>query len=159
MYKLFHALLVIIWIIDILNISFMLNNVDIATFLDVTIPINTLAWLLIWVIVQAVVYMGLTRKQLARKKTYDALMLELAKSGFEQQFYLDQVDEYMLYYDNLQILNDRLADTEDVRIYNEILKEKRQVTKELRNILTFLKLKPTDEGGGGFGEQEFEDLQ
>ena len=102
--------------------------------------------------------MGLTRKQLARKKTYDALMLELAKSGFEQQFYLDQVDEYMLYYDNLQILNDRLADTEDVRIYNEILKEKRQVTKELRNILTFLKLKPTDEGGGGFGEQEFEDL-
>ena len=41
----------LIWIIDILNISFMLNNVDIATFLDVTIPINTLAWLLIWVIV------------------------------------------------------------------------------------------------------------
>lgn len=37
----------IIWIIDILNISFMINGVDVAHFLDVTLPINSLAWFLL----------------------------------------------------------------------------------------------------------------
>lgn len=42
--KLVSLLIKIIWIIDILNISFMINGVDVATFLDVTLQINTLAW-------------------------------------------------------------------------------------------------------------------
>ena len=40
MYKTFEALLTIIWILDIINLPFM-------QFLDTTIPINTLAWFLI----------------------------------------------------------------------------------------------------------------
>ena len=51
MYKLFHALLVIIWIIDILNLNFQVGNIWTAEFLDQTIPINTLAWILIWIFI------------------------------------------------------------------------------------------------------------
>ena len=46
MYKIFVALLTIVWILDILNLPFM-------TPLDVDIPINTLAWLLIWLVLPA----------------------------------------------------------------------------------------------------------
>ena len=42
MYKTFKAILIIIWILDILNIPCL-------AFLDTTIPINTLAWFLIWI--------------------------------------------------------------------------------------------------------------
>lgn len=44
MYKIFKAILIIIWILDILNIPCM-------SFLDTTVPINTLAWFLIWIFV------------------------------------------------------------------------------------------------------------
>ena len=46
MYKIFVALLTIVWILDILNLPFM-------TPLDVDIPINDLAWFLIWVFIPA----------------------------------------------------------------------------------------------------------
>ncbi|CEQ26571.1 Uncharacterised protein [[Clostridium] sordellii] len=42
MYKLFYAILTIVWILDILNFPFM-------EFLDVMYPINGLAWFLIWI--------------------------------------------------------------------------------------------------------------
>lgn len=40
MYKIFKAVLTIVWIMDILNLP-------IVNFLDTEIPINTLAWILI----------------------------------------------------------------------------------------------------------------
>lgn len=40
MFKLFKSLLIIIWIIDILNIDFVIGGIHIQEFLDVTIPIN-----------------------------------------------------------------------------------------------------------------------
>ena len=43
MYKIFVALVNIIWILDILNMPFM-------EFLDTTIPINGLAWFLIFLV-------------------------------------------------------------------------------------------------------------
>jgi len=43
MYKLGKAILIIIWILDILNIPCM-------EFLDTTLPINGLAWFLIWLL-------------------------------------------------------------------------------------------------------------
>ena len=43
MYKIFGAIITIVWILDILNIP----QLEI---LDTTIPINTLAWLLIWLL-------------------------------------------------------------------------------------------------------------
>ena len=45
-YKIFKALIYIIWILDILNMPFM-------AFMDTTIPINDLAWLLILVFLPA----------------------------------------------------------------------------------------------------------
>lgn len=44
MYKIFKAILTIIWILDFLNIPQM-------EILDTTIPINALAWLLIWMFI------------------------------------------------------------------------------------------------------------
>lgn len=44
MYKIFYALLIIIWVLDIVNIPGM-------EFMDIQIPINTLAWLLIWIFI------------------------------------------------------------------------------------------------------------
>lgn len=99
--------------------------------------------------------MAATKNQRKRKTTYEQLMLKLKLTGYEEQFYVDQVEEYMIYYDNLFTLNERLLDTSlDIKTYNEILKEKRQVTKEMRNILAFLKLKPNDELPTGGEEDE-----
>ena len=47
LYVIFKALLEIIWIIDVLNIDFIINGVHVAKFLDVTIPLNGWFWLLI----------------------------------------------------------------------------------------------------------------
>ena len=46
MYKIFVALLNIIWVLDILNLPFM-------EFMDTTYSINGLAWLLIWLVLPA----------------------------------------------------------------------------------------------------------
>ena len=54
LYAIFKALLVIIWIIDILNIDFIINGAHIAEFLDVTIPLNGWFWLLVWLLIPTV---------------------------------------------------------------------------------------------------------
>lgn len=90
--------------------------------------------------------MGTSRNTKKKKATYEQLTTQLLLAGYDKQFYMDQVDEYMIYYDNLQTLNTRLLDIGlDSKTFNEILKEKRQVTKEMRNILTFLNLQPTSD--------------
>lgn len=48
LYAIFEALLIIIWIIDILNIDFIINGIHIAKLLDVTVPLNEWFWLLEW---------------------------------------------------------------------------------------------------------------
>lgn len=48
LYAIFKTLITIVWIVDILNIDFLVNGVHVAEFLDVTIPINSWFWLLIW---------------------------------------------------------------------------------------------------------------
>lgn len=51
MEKILDAILKIIWVIDILNIGTSVFGINIAELLDVTIPINTLAWTLLWIFV------------------------------------------------------------------------------------------------------------
>lgn len=48
LYAIFKTLITIVWIVDILNIDFLVNGVHVAEFLDVTIQINGWFWLLIW---------------------------------------------------------------------------------------------------------------
>lgn len=61
LYAIFKALLVIIWIIDILNIDFIINGIHVAEFLDVTVPLNGWFWLLVWLLVPTVT--GLSKKE------------------------------------------------------------------------------------------------
>ena len=42
LYSIFKLILLIIWLIDILDINFIINDLSIAYFLDKTLPINTL---------------------------------------------------------------------------------------------------------------------
>ena len=56
LYVIFKALLEIIWIIDVLNIDFIINGVHVAKFLDVTIPLNGWFWLLIWLFLPSISY-------------------------------------------------------------------------------------------------------
>lgn len=54
LYAIFKTLLIIIWIIDILNIDFVINGTHVAEFLDVTVPLNGWFWLLVWLLVPTV---------------------------------------------------------------------------------------------------------
>lgn len=85
-----------------------------------------------------------------RKNTYDALLFALAKNGDDKEYYKNQIDQYMLFYDELLTLNNRIADVKkriNDKEYIELVKEKRQVNKEMRSILTFLNLSPISVGG------------
>ena len=55
MFKIFKSILLIIWIVDILNINININGIEYlnANMLDVNIPINFLAWLLIWLLIRS----------------------------------------------------------------------------------------------------------
>ena len=55
LYAIFKTLLVIIWIVDILNIDFVINGTHIAEFLDVTVPLNGCFWLLVWLLIPTVI--------------------------------------------------------------------------------------------------------
>lgn len=54
LYAIFKTVLVIIWIIDILNIDFVINGIHVAEFLDVTVPLNGWFWLLVWLLIPTV---------------------------------------------------------------------------------------------------------
>lgn len=54
LYAIFQAIVLIVWVIDILNIDFIINGVHIAYYLDVTVPINGWFWLLIWLLMPTV---------------------------------------------------------------------------------------------------------
>lgn len=86
------------------------------------------------------------KEEQLKKNTREALMLALNKSGNNAQYYIDQIEEYMKFYDNLTTINKELSKYKDKIIdcdeYTKLLKEKRLVAKEMRNILTFLNITP-----------------
>ena len=45
--RILNCTLILTWIIDILNIGVNVNGFNLVEFLDVSLPINTLAWFLI----------------------------------------------------------------------------------------------------------------
>ena len=54
LYAIFKALLIIIWIVDILNIDFVINGTHVSEFLDITVPLNGWFWLLVWLLVPTI---------------------------------------------------------------------------------------------------------
>ena len=51
MFKIIKTLILIIWIIDICNIDFMVDGMSVAFFLDDVVPLNTLFWFLLWLVI------------------------------------------------------------------------------------------------------------
>lgn len=92
----------------------------------------------------------------SRKKTLESLMKSAEENGLTEKFYEDYIDQYMLFYDNLFVLNEQLSgmksgDNFSLNAYTMATSEKRRISGAMRNILSFLGLKPS-EGGGGYAE-------
>lgn len=80
-----------------------------------------------------------------RKATKEAILQALSENKTDAQYYLDQVDQYMEYYDNLQLINQQLnkikcITSDNKNTFVDLTKEKRLITKEMRAILLFLGL-------------------
>lgn len=84
-----------------------------------------------------------------REKTAESLKNELDSNKLSDVFLKDKVDEYMSFYDDLIFINGLLTDMKKsgnctVKMYTEATAEKRRISSEMRNILRFLGLRPTD---------------
>ena len=51
-----RIIIFIIWILDIFNLGRDIYGFNLVEFLDVTLPINTIVWLVIWVLIPSSKY-------------------------------------------------------------------------------------------------------
>ena len=81
-----------------------------------------------------------------REKTRKSLENALKKNKLEEDFLKDKVDEYMSFYDNLKYIDKELknGNINSMSGYTNATAEKRRISGEMRNILTFLGLKPVE---------------
>lgn len=78
-------------------------------------------------------------EKIARTKTKNSIEKNLTEESLDKQFIKDQISEYMHYYDIMRKINFQLAAKQEIdKEYMDLLKEKRQISKELRNILNYL---------------------
>lgn len=78
-------------------------------------------------------------EKIARTKTRNSIESNLTEESLSKQFIKDQISEYMNYYDIMKKINFQLAAKQEIdKDYMDLVKEKRQISKELRNILDFL---------------------
>lgn len=86
-----------------------------------------------------------------REETLKNLKKVVAQNGLADQIYLDKIEEYMSFYDDLKRLDDYLKsqnnDSLIIKNYTDATGEKRRISSEMRNILMFLGLKPGNKGG------------
>ncbi|MBR9961255.1 hypothetical protein [Anaerostipes sp. Marseille-Q3525] len=75
-----------------------------------------------------------------KRETKATIIKALQDRGISEKYLLDQVDEYMGYYDSLGEINGKLKKGFKI----DLSKEKRQITKEMRSILDFLGLRPVE---------------
>ncbi|MCD8384618.1 MAG: hypothetical protein LUC39_06625 [Clostridiales bacterium] len=93
--------------------------------------------------------MAVTRKQIREN-----LLRQLEDKGLTDEIYRSQVEQYMFFHARLCDLNKMAVGKDengDKTIDLDIIREARQVSKSMREILAFLGLKPPGEGGGGGG--------
>ncbi|MGN0276479.1 MAG: hypothetical protein ACI4CZ_04720 [Hominisplanchenecus sp.] len=88
-------------------------------------------------------------KAAKRKKTLESLENALISNKMSEKFLEDKVDEYMSFYDDLTYINETLMELKSsekctLKTYTDATAEKRRISSEMRNILRFLGLKPTD---------------
>lgn len=96
-----------------------------------------------------------------REKTRKSLINALRNNNISEKFLQDKVEEYMSFYDDLKYINNRLItmksdENSSLKSYTEAVSEKRRISGEMRNILSFLGLKPTDVKVSSGGEDDEE---
>lgn len=89
-----------------------------------------------------------------REETRKNLEKMVAGKSLQGQIFKDKIEEYLSFYDSLNCLNKVIKNEEsgeniNLKTYTDALREKRMVAAEMRNILSFLGLKPENDGGGG----------
>lgn len=95
-----------------------------------------------------------------RKKTLESLENALISNKMSENFLKDKVEEYMSFYDDLSYINETLirmktAGNCPLKVYMDATAEKRRISSEMRNILRFLGLKPSDVNlTGGEADEE-----
>lgn len=100
-------------------------------------------------------------KKAKREKTLESLKNALLEKGISEKFIEDKVEEYMSFYDDLSYINEGLMRMKSeggctLKIYTDATAEKRRISSEMRSILRFLGLKPTEVGlpSGGEADEE-----
>ena len=84
-----------------------------------------------------------------RAKTLKSLEKALVSNKLSEKFLEDKVEEYMSFYDDLTYINEKLIVLKSsgncsLKTYTDATAEKRRISSEMRNILRFLGLKPTE---------------
>lgn len=106
------------------------------------------------------------RKELTEEEKRENTRKNLTKlvrdKGLKGKVYQDKIDEYMTFYDAFFTLNHAIKDINSGEIDENFWKPKditnmmgelRRVSAEMRNVLSFLGLKPEPESGGGQPEK------
>ena len=84
-----------------------------------------------------------------RKMTRESLENALSANKMSEKFLSDKIDEYMSFYDDLIFINSRLLkiksdESRSLKAYTDATAEKRRISSEMRNILSFLGLQPVN---------------
>lgn len=84
-----------------------------------------------------------------REKTKESLKNALLSNKMSEKFLEDKVEEYMSFYDDLFYINQTLTTLKKdgnctLKNYTDATAEKRRISAEMRSILSFLGLKPSD---------------
>ena len=96
-----------------------------------------------------------------REKTLESLKNVLVSNKLSEKFLEDKVEEYMSFYDDLFYINETLMKLKregncSLKTYTDTTAEKRRISSEMRNILSFLGLKPTDVNLASGGDKDEE---
>lgn len=78
-------------------------------------------------------------EKIARTKTRSSIEKDIPQNLLSKQFVKDLINEYMIYHDIMIKINHRLASMNKMDDkYMDLVKEKRQISKEMRNALDYL---------------------
>ena len=96
-----------------------------------------------------------------RAKTKKSLENALKNRKLQDDFLTDKVDEYMSFFDDLNVINSALIEIKSmgnsaIELYMKATSEKRRISSEMRNILRFLGLKPDEVEPPGGGDEDEE---
>lgn len=54
LFAIFKTIIIFIWLVDIMNINFLIGDMNIAHFLDTTLPLNGWFWFWFWFLIPSI---------------------------------------------------------------------------------------------------------